>query len=56
VAADLFRACSTTSGTLRLAIRKRKFAVFADCGLGKTLILLEFARHAAAARRPAGAC
>lgn len=29
-----------------LAIRKRKFAVFADCGLGKTLILLEFARHA----------
>lgn len=30
----------------RVAIRKRKFAVFADCGLGKTLILLEFARHA----------
>lgn len=30
-----------------IAIRKRKFAVFADCGLGKTLILLEFARHAA---------
>lgn len=29
----------------RLAIRKRKFAVFADCGLGKTLILLEFVRH-----------
>ena len=29
-----------------LSIRKRKFAVFADCGLGKTLILLEFARHA----------
>ena len=29
-----------------LAIRKRKFAVFADCGLGKTLILTEFARHA----------
>lgn len=28
-----------------LAIRKRKYAVFADCGLGKTLILLEFARH-----------
>lgn len=26
------------------ALRKRKFAVFADCGLGKTLILLEFAR------------
>jgi len=28
-----------------LAIRKQKFAVFADCGLGKTLILLEFARE-----------
>lgn len=31
----------------KLAIRKRKFAIFADCGLGKTLMLLEFARHAA---------
>jgi len=31
-----------------LAIRKQKFAVFADCGLGKTLILTEFIRHAAA--------
>ena len=30
----------------RLAIHKRKFAVFADCGLGKTLIMTEFARHA----------
>lgn len=29
-----------------MAVAKRKFAVFADCGLGKTLILLEFARHA----------
>lgn len=29
----------------RMAIRKRKYAVFADCGLGKTLILLEYARH-----------
>jgi len=28
-----------------LAIRKRKYCVFADCGLGKTLIFLEFARH-----------
>lgn len=28
-----------------LALRKRKFAVFADCGLGKTPILLEFARQ-----------
>ena len=31
------------------AITKGKYAVFADCGLGKTLILLEFARHAARA-------
>lgn len=31
----------------RLAIRKRKFAAFVDMGLGKTLIMLEFARHAA---------
>lgn len=29
----------------RLAIQKRKFAVFADCGLGKTMMLLEYARH-----------
>lgn len=29
------------------AITKRKYCVFADCGLGKTLILLEFARHVA---------
>lgn len=28
-----------------MAIEKQKFSVFADCGLGKTLILLEFARH-----------
>lgn len=26
-----------------LAVRKRKFCVFADCGLGKTLIMLDFA-------------
>ena len=32
----------------KLAIEKRKYAVFADCGLGKTLIMLEFAQHAAA--------
>ena len=31
----------------RRAIEQKSFAVFADCGLGKTLILLEFARHAA---------
>ena len=28
-----------------MAILKRRFAIFADCGLGKTLMLLEFARH-----------
>ena len=31
---------------VRLAIRKKKYAIFADCGLGKTLMILEFARHA----------
>jgi superfamily II DNA or RNA helicase len=30
----------------RTAIQKRKYAIFADCGLGKTLMLLEYARHA----------
>lgn len=30
----------------QLAIQKQRFAVFAQCGLGKSLILLEFARHA----------
>ena len=30
-------------GIADLAIRKRKYAVFAECGLGKTLIMLEFA-------------
>lgn len=29
-----------------LAIRKERFAVFAECGLGKTLIAAEFSRHA----------
>jgi hypothetical protein len=32
---------------VRLAVKKRKYAIFADCGLGKTLMILEFARHAA---------
>jgi hypothetical protein len=30
----------------RIAIEKGKYAIFADCGLGKTLMLLEFARFA----------
>lgn len=29
----------------RLAIEKQKFAIFADCGLGKTHIYFEFAKH-----------
>ncbi len=32
-----------------LAIRKQKFGVFAEPGLGKTLIIAEFAKHCAAA-------
>ena len=36
------------SAIAAMAIVKRKFAVFADCGLGKTLILAEFARHVSA--------
>jgi superfamily II DNA or RNA helicase len=36
----------------KLALEKGKFAVFADCGLGKTLILLEFARNVLATLRP----
>jgi len=30
-----------------IAIKKRKYAIFADCGLGKTLMIIEFAKHAA---------
>lgn len=29
-----------------MAVEKRKFAIFADCGLGKTIMLLDYARHA----------
>jgi hypothetical protein len=32
---------------VKTAISKRKYAIFADCGLGKTLMFLEFARHVA---------
>lgn len=39
---------------VRLSIRKRKFAVFADCGLGKTLMFLEFAQAARQALHPQG--
>ena len=34
-----------------IAIRKQKYAVFADCGLGKTAIMLEYARHVASVIR-----
>lgn len=30
---------------VRMAVKKRKFAIFADCGLGKTIMLLDYARH-----------
>lgn len=33
------------SDIVKLAIKKQKFAVFANCGLGKSLIILEFARY-----------
>lgn len=36
----------------RMAITKRKFCVFADCGLGKTLIFLDYAKHAASVLPP----
>lgn len=35
----------------RLAIEKKRYAVFADCGLGKTAIMLEFAKHAQGATK-----
>ena len=31
---------------VRFAAEKRKFAIFADCGLGKTIMLLELAKYA----------
>lgn len=34
-----------------IAIRKQKFAAFVECGLGKTLIILEFAQYASSASR-----
>jgi DNA modification methylase/superfamily II DNA or RNA helicase len=30
---------------VELAVKKKKFAIFADCGLGKTFIFLEWTRH-----------
>ena len=33
------------------AIKKKRYAVFADCGLGKTAILLEFARFVSGLNR-----
>jgi superfamily II DNA or RNA helicase len=32
---------------VKTAISKQKYAIFADCGLGKTIMFLEFARHVA---------
>ncbi len=33
----------------RMAIQKRKYCLFVDCGYGKTAIILEFAKHALSA-------
>lgn len=38
----------------RLAIRKKKFAAFVDCGFGKTLIMIEYANSAAESLRSSG--
>jgi hypothetical protein len=43
-AVDLF---DYQADIVRIAVERRKYAIFADCGLGKTLMLLEFARHCA---------
>lgn len=34
------------AGVAKLAIAKKKFAAFMGCGMGKTLVMLEFAAHA----------
>ncbi|WP_417744755.1 helicase-related protein [Rosistilla oblonga] len=39
---------------VQMAIEKRKFAIFADCGLGKTPMLLEFAQAAASNLQASG--
>src|ERR1035437_5219088 len=36
----------------RLAIEKQKFGIFADCGLGKTMMFLEYARYVASVLPP----
>lgn len=43
------------AGVSSLAIAKEKYAAFVECGLGKTLILLEYARHVAS-MLPEGQC
>lgn len=35
------------AGLAKLAVKKKKYAIFADCGLGKTLILLDWSIHVA---------
>jgi superfamily II DNA or RNA helicase len=37
---------------LTLALQKRKFCIFADCGLGKTLMFLDWVKHVEAMVRP----
>jgi superfamily II DNA or RNA helicase len=36
----------------RIALQKRKFCIFADCGLGKTLMFLDWVRHVTMLVRP----
>lgn len=43
------------AGITRIAIAKEKFAIFARCGLGKTLMILEWVKHVASQLR-AGQC
>jgi len=42
-------------GISQMALRKRKFCIFADCGLGKTLMFLEWAQHVSR-ELPKGQC
>ncbi len=40
------------SGVAGLAIRRRKFGIFARCGLGKTIMMFEYIKHASQAVGP----
>jgi superfamily II DNA or RNA helicase len=40
------------SGITKIALTKRKFAIFADCGLGKTLMFLDYAKNVLSVLQP----